>query len=260
MTCDDGTSKEPRTVSKGTFEILVVVAVVIFSMAEKVGVVAMGDTLGFTSNGSWVCGLTVLNLVLARRVVDTVLKRFGLSRSGKSVEIQGRTVAVPEGEVADGEVVEIRCPSSYFTGLFWMCLLGFLSFAVLMIVLPSSGTVMVGLGCFFIAFFGFGTVYAIYEGRWGKPQAWADSSGITGYPFGLSFQRRFVAWSRVATCEIETYYDTFGKPVIIRPILKGFDNEVLMTMNLLHTELNDQDRLVKYIKAKLPKPKFDDWA
>jgi hypothetical protein len=61
----------------------------------------------------------------------------------------------------------------------------------------------------------------------------------------------------VATCEIETYYDTFGKPVIIRPILKGCDGKDLMVLNLMYTKMEDQERLVKYIKAKLPKPKDD---
>jgi hypothetical protein len=63
----------------------------------------------------------------------------------------------------------------------------------------------------------------------------------------------------VATCEIETHYDTFGNPLIIRPILKGNDDETLLVLNLLCTKIEDQERLVKYIKAKLPKPKDDLW-
>jgi hypothetical protein len=63
----------------------------------------------------------------------------------------------------------------------------------------------------------------------------------------------------VATCEIETYFDTFGKPIIIRPVLKGCDGEALLTLNLLYTKIEDQERLVKYIKARLPKPNDDFW-
>ena len=63
----------------------------------------------------------------------------------------------------------------------------------------------------------------------------------------------------MATCEIETYDDTFGKPVIIRPILKGWNDENLMVPNLMYTKIADRERLVKYIKAKLPKPKDDLW-
>ncbi len=62
-------------------------------------------------------------------------------------------------------------------------------------------------------------------------------------------------WSDVATCEIETFSNTFGEPVLVRPTLKGWNGESLMALYLLYTRMEDQDRLVKYIKAKLPKPK-----
>jgi hypothetical protein len=45
----------------------------------------------------------------------------------------------------------------------------------------------------------------------------------------------------------------------MRPILKGWDDEPLIALNLLYTKVEDQERLVKYIKAKLPKPKGDLW-
>jgi hypothetical protein len=75
----------------------------------------------------------------------------------------------------------------------------------------------------------------------------------------MCFRRRFVPWSDVATCEIETYYDTFGSPAIIRPILKDSAGRELMSMDLLQTELQDQQRLVKYIQARLPKTKENFW-
>jgi hypothetical protein len=34
---------------------------------------------------------------------------------------------------------------------------------------------------------------------------------------------------------------------------------VLATPNLMMTKMEDQERLVKYIKAKLPKPQVDPW-
>lgn len=110
-----------------------------------------------------------------------------------------------------------------------------------------------------IAFFGVMAACCFLQRRRGTPQAVADSSGIRGVPVGFHMQHRFVPWSAVATCEIETYHDTFGKPVLIRPILKGADGEPLLTLNLLSTAMEDQERLVKYIKAKLPKPKDDSW-
>jgi hypothetical protein len=75
----------------------------------------------------------------------------------------------------------------------------------------------------------------------------------------MSFRRKFVPWSDMATCEIETHYDTFGSPAIIRPILKDSAGRELISLNLLSTEPQDQQRLVKYIQAKLPKTKEDFW-
>ena len=124
---------------------------------------------------------------------------------------------------------------------------------------PHDRAKGIGSAYALVGFFGLGAGYCLYEGRWGKPQAWADGSGITGYPVGFHFRRRFVPWSDVATCEIETYYDTFGKPVIVKPILKGWNGEPLLALNLLYTKWEDQERLVKFIKAKLPKPKADLW-
>jgi hypothetical protein len=89
--------------------------------------------------------------------------------------------------------------------------------------------------------------------------SWPAPSGVTGYPVGFHARRRSVPWSALATCEIETYFDTFGKPIIIRPVLTGCDDEALLTLNLLYTKMEDQERLVKDIKAKLPKPNDDFW-
>jgi hypothetical protein len=253
------TAKEPRTVSKATFETLVFVTLLVLSITESITASATGRALGFRMEGGWIGGLTVLNMVLARVVVDAMLKRMGRSRSGKTLEVRGRTVAIPEGEVADDERVEVRCPSSLILGLGAMCLAICLLIALILVIVPPARMENVGWAYALIIFFGLGAGYCLYERRWGKPQAWADSTGIWGLPVGFHMRARFVPWSRVTTCEIETYYDTFGKPVIVRPVLKGGDGETLLTPNLLYTTMEDQDRLVKYIKAKLPKPKDDFW-
>jgi hypothetical protein len=130
---------------------------------------------------------------------------------------------------------------------------------LILVTIPHAQMKGVGWVYVWIGFVGLGAGYCFYERWWGKPQAWANASGITGYPVGFQYRRRFVPWSEVATCEIETFYDTFGKPVIIRPILKGSDGEPLIVLNLLYTKMEDQERLVKYIKAKLPKPGLDPW-
>ena len=72
-------------------------------------------------------------------------------------------------------------------------------------------------------------------------------------------RRKFVPWSDVQTCEIQTFYDPFGKPFLLRPILRGHNGEILMVLNLMQTKMNDQERIVKYVRAKLPKPQADPW-
>ncbi len=254
---DEAPERYPRTVSKVAFGCLASTLFFVITLAEIAVALAVSKGLGVRHEAGWIGGLGFLNLILSRVAADGILKLMGLSRSGKTVEARGRTVALAEGEVGDDEVVEVRCPSSFITGLGVACLLFCLLIVSILLLTPPDQVKGIGWAYALVGFFGLGAGYCLYEGRWGKPQASADASGITGYPVGFHFQRRCVPWSDVATCEIETHHDTFGKPVIIRPILKGWDGEPVIVLNLLYTKLEDQERLVKYIKAKLPKP-IDD--
>ena len=256
---DGATERYPRTVSKVTFGCLAWALFFVITVAEFAVALAVSKGLGVRHEGNWIAGLGFLNFVLSRVAADGILKLMGLSRSGKTVEARRRTAALAEGEAGDDEVVEVRCPPSFITGLGVTCLIFCLLIVLILLMTPLDQVKGIGWGYALVGFFGLGAGYLLYEGQWGKPQAWADASGITGYPVGFHFRRRFVPWSDVETCEIETYHDTFGKPVIIRPILKGWNGEPLIALNLQYTKLEDQERLVKYIKAKLPKPKVDLW-
>ena len=259
MTRDDRMEGEPRTISRWTFECLVWMTTFMLGFTETIAALMVGRALGLAMPGGGVAGLVVANLVLARVVVDGILKWFGLSRSGKTVEVRARTVASPEGEVEDGETVEVRCPRSFIVGLGVMFLAACLVILLILAAVPHDRMEGVGWAYGLLVFFGIMAIHCFYELRWGKPQAWADSSGIWALPVGFHLRARFVPWSEVATCEIETYHDTFGKPVIARPILKRADGKPLLTPNLLYTRFEDQERLIKYIRAKLPKPKVDLW-
>jgi hypothetical protein len=223
-------------------------------------VLDVGRALGVRINGHlFGPPISVLSILLARPAVDGVLKWFGMSRSGKTLEVREKTVAFPDGEVADDETVEVRCPSSLITGLGVMFLAACLIIVLFLAAVPHKDITDVGWFYAMAVFFGFWAIHCLYERLWGKPQAWADSSGIWALPVGYHVRARFVPWSQVATCEIETYHDTFGKPVIARPILKGTDGKLLLTPNLRFTRFEDQERLIKYIRAKLPKTKVDPW-
>jgi hypothetical protein len=197
------------------------------------------------------------NIILSRIAVDGILKLLGMSRSGKTVDIRGRAAAIPEGNVADDDVAEVHCPESLIRGLIIICVVCCLGVALMLTLIPHSQMKGVGSAYVLIAISGSGAFYFWWQKV--KPIAWADREGITGYPVGFHVVRRFVPWSEVAACEIETFHDTFGKPVVVRPILKDRDGRALMALNLLLTRFEDQERLVKYIKAKLPKPKVDLW-
>jgi hypothetical protein len=256
MTSGDGMESEPRTISKWTFECLVLATVVLLAFTETFAALVVGRALRLRIEGGYIGGLTVLNLVLARLAVDGILKRFGLSRSGKTLEVRGRTQVSPEGSVGDDEVVEVYLPRSFARFVVWGCPVACVFFAAAGTLTLDSDPWMVGLSYLLSGFFGMCAINNWWDRR---PQAWADRDGITSYPSGYHPYRRFVPWSAVATCEIETFYNTFGEPVLVRPILKGWDGESLMALYLLYTKMEDQERLVKYIKAKLPKPKVDLW-
>lgn len=255
----EATERQPRTVSKAAFGCLSWTLFFLILLTELVVTTVLMRRWGVRRDGGWIGGLGMLNLVLAKVAADSILKLMGLSRSGKTVEARGRTVVYPDGEIDDDEVVEVHCPSSFITGLGAACLIFCLVIVLILVAIPHDRMEGVGWAYVLVGVFGLSAGYCFYERSWGTPQVRADSSGITGLPIGFQFRRRFIPWSDVATCEIETYFDTFGKPFIIRPILKGWDGKPLIVLCLQFTKMEDQVRLVKYIKAKLPKPKDDFW-
>lgn len=252
---DEATERRPATVSKAVFWCLcvalgVLITICDFAIFEKKSGVRLSSGLGV---------LSMVNFILAKIAADGILKLMGRSRSGMTLEARGRTVAFAEGEVADDEVVELRYPSSFITALGVACLAIVLLLGLILITTAHDRIRDVECVYGLIGIFGLGAGWCFYTRWYGKPQARADSFGIMGHPGGFQIRRNFVSWSDVASCEIMTYYDTFGKPAIIIPALKGYDGETLMALNLSFTEMADQERFVKYIKAELPKPKEDFW-
>lgn len=248
--------EQDRTVSKETFESVVIGLILTFTMAEMILGLTFELALHRPFNGGMFGFLFGLNIVLARIAADRIFRRLGMSRSGKTLEIRARTVAFPEGEVADDDVVEVHCPRSLVRGLLVLCAVICLAMTFILVFMrpPPKGAI---IGWLLLGTFGAFGLNAWWDGK--TPQVRADAGGILGYPWGMSFRRKFVPWSDVATCEIETHYDTFGSLVITRPILKDSAGRELISLSLLNTEPQDQQRLVKYIRAKLPKTKEDFW-
>ena len=250
--------EEPKTVSKRMFLCLIFVLTIVFAIIETLLLFAVRKATGIKIDQAWVSGSTYLNIILAYVATDRLLKRFGLSRSGIVVEVQGRSMLEPEGEVLPGEVVEAHIPR----GMSWFVLISCPIFAIFIIGValfmsadtgPIMRCIMFGAGIFL----GLGFVYTLVD--WNNPQAKADAQGITGYPSTQSLRRKHVPWPDILTCELQTLYDPFGKPILIRPILKGHNGKPLMELNLMYIKIEDQERIVKYIRAKLPKTQIDPW-
>ena len=196
-------------------------------------------------------------MVLSNLAADKILKLFGLSRSGVVVEVRSRSTLGFDDAAWIGDVAEARLSS----GMMKFLLVGTPTMGMFFLASPlfmgeEEGVVRwlgLGMGIFFLV----GFAHVLWDRK--NPQARADAEGVTGYPSTRAMRRVFVPWSDVLTCEIQTIYDTFGKAILLRPILRGQNGETLMELNLMQTPLVEQDRIVKFIKSKLPKPQVDPW-
>src|SRR5262249_23295077 len=141
---DDGTERSPRTVSKASFGCLAWTLFAVLMAAELAVASGVSRGLGVRLYEGWIAGAVLLNLVLSRVAADRILKLLGHSRSGKTVETRGRTVALAEGEVGDDEVVEVRCPPSFITGLGVTCLVFCL--VIILILAATSPDRVKGIG------------------------------------------------------------------------------------------------------------------
>lgn len=257
------TAKRPRTVSRVAFSCLLFAMAMAITIAETGVITLISKTFALGIEPALMSGLAFPNLILAALVADRILKRMGLSRSGRIVEGRKRTTATPEGTVDDVEVVEVvevSCPRSLLTTS-GVGLLGLFVVSVSLLLVSSDlPTERFWVICGGVVLSGFLAVGCFHEWWRGAFQARADSSGILAYPMGRPLSQKFVPWSAVATCEIVTHFNTFGERTLIEPILKGSDGQTLLAVNLISIKIEDQERLVTYIRAKLPKPDEDPWA
>jgi hypothetical protein len=89
-------------------------------------------------------------------------------------------------------------------------------------------------------------------------KARANAEGVYGASVGPSFRRRMVHWSDIESCEIVSQFDTFGKLILITPVFKDTFGGTVLKLDLSGARIEDQERLVKYIKAKLPRSMLED--
>lgn len=251
------TQPDPAIVSKNAFDGIAWLLFIALAIATWLVLAVVERHLGRRPDEFLVGVLIGLCFIMGRLAADRIFKALGMSRSGKAIERRGPAGAVVGGDdPGDGEVVEIRIPESWARAAFWICIVGGVAYPILGTLMFST---MRSGAVFFHALGGLSAVGAISYWCDRKPHAWVDRDGITGYSGLFCLLRRSVPWSDVAACEIVTYYNPFGQPVMIRPFLKGRDGKTLMALNPVGTTLHDQERLAKAIRAKLPKLKEDPW-
>ena len=107
LTPNDVTVKEPRVISKWMFQCIVLLAMIVLSTAEIVAILLVTRSFGLRIQGGWMSGLNgglgVLNILISKVAVDGILKRMGMSRSGKKVEVRDDKVRPqPRALVVEG--------------------------------------------------------------------------------------------------------------------------------------------------------------
>lgn len=209
----------------------------------------------------WVMILLCLNTFPARFIVDVLLKRQGRSLSGKIVEVLGWTTNTDEREIG-GEVFEVKLQADSVRYGRWAQFIFCLSIAALLnLVEGITGSIV----WFWVAWAGILGIAVLHENYLAKEGdqtlASVDPSGISAYAGGRRNKIRRVPWSEVATCEVETFRNTIGQTKMVRPVLKRENGETIMAVNLEYVSIEDQQRLVRYLKARLPKVKdrYDPW-
>jgi hypothetical protein len=211
-----------------------------------------------TDFDGYVGGLFVLNYWLAMVGVDRIYKRFGYSPSATTHQTQSRMRVQAERDFAHDEVVELPVPKPFIRASVWCCL--FLCPAIvfdLIFILPKDRMLGIKYALYLssaLGLLGFciGYLRGVHVVR-------ANSRGIDGPRRDFPFGRKFVPWSEIEACEILTYYNTFGGRTLILPIFKDRLGKKLLSLDLSLVMPSDQDRLVKYIKAKLPKSPFESF-
>jgi hypothetical protein len=68
-----------------------------------------------------------------------------------------------------------------------------------------------------------------------------------------------VHWSQIKACQIVTYYNRWGKPIVTLPVFKDLLGKELLSLDLLAIKMADQERLVKFIKTRLPRSPVETW-
>ncbi|MDB5353054.1 MAG: hypothetical protein JWN86_4301 [Planctomycetota bacterium] len=195
-----------------------------------------------------------LPIVLGSTVIiaNGIYRLLGLSLARKTVE--GRA------KVNDSEVELSGVPESVEIETPWPVTIPFVVFPLTLTVISL---VMCCGGPNALASFGgmigiplFGVLTVAGFRRSAEPRVRANAQGILGthYP---TLGRRFVPWDEVASCEITRVRDAFGNDDRTGVVFKDKSGNKRLIIFLKAAPEAQIDGLLKYLRAVLPKAKFD---
>jgi hypothetical protein len=243
-----GKPEAVETVSKRAFYYVVALITTLLAVAE---IIVARPYTPFSFFPIYAGALLFVNFLFSYYATDRFFKMLRMSRSGNSVETWDRIPAKPERLIAANEIVEhvVGRADVIFTEMF--CFLACLAGAFVIPFAPLGLiTFIMGSGLVLLGGVGLQQSFAP-DGCYMR----ADHRGVFGYPARFAIHRKLLPWSEIATCDIVTRHDTFGKPYMIVPVFKDEFGTKLMRLSLWSVPMESQERLAKYIKAKLPKPR-----
>lgn len=251
--------KEPKTISKLTFEVMVFGLMLVLQICEMTLAVFVVRVLGLGHKiiGGLVCGLSALNLIFATHLLDRFLKSRGLSRSGRIVE--GRLPSPIERPSADEESVSIRY-SRRFSNTLALSHSAFFLLIVLFWRFGATGQKDEWFAIPGLVMFGSFAVLSFLMQFFDIVKV--GPSGITGYRSKFSLRPSFTPWDEVAHCEIITLRNTFGEVSLVYPKMADVSGRVLfpsLPQALIYISKTDRDRLLRFLKRRFPKIEYDPW-
>ncbi len=203
---------------------------------------------------SYASTLLLVNSCISVLAVDRFFKKLGSSRSGDSVETRERAFGTSEAFAADGEVVEFVLERSTFKSRLRTLVLAFPCSLFLIYGFPNDPAWML------VGYVGAAFVIVQFIRRlfaWDGCVVRVDERGVFGFPSRFALRRALVPWSEIATCDIVTRHDTFGAPYLIVPVFRDEFGGKLISVDLQDAPMEYQERLVKDIKARLPKARIE---
>jgi hypothetical protein len=193
------------------------------------------------------------NVLLSFKAYDRFLRILDRSRSRQIVEVQACLKG--GGPTPVDELIEVDLPGKYHRDRLISGVLTLALTLVMLMFFPEYLRTSFSRACMRgLSLIAIGHLVAIWMR--GVEQVRSNEQEIQGYSSPFAFRRNSCLWAEIETCEIMTHFDIWGQSSI-RPVFQDQSGATLMRLDLSGVEPADRDRLLKYIKARLPRTQVD---